>query len=140
MINIAEKLKDAPKGKSLYSAQVGDVVLQVVGKELICVTDTNGATCVYDHYGKACRNGECLLFPSRNNRDWNTFDIVSSHQYKPFDKILVRESSIHGWFATLCSHTKDGGVLAVNGRVYPEGFVLPYEGNEDKLGKVTHSR
>lgn len=51
-----------------------------------------------DEYGRPCGNtdAECCVFPSRDNRDWSTFDATPRYdisELKPFDKVLVRCSS-----------------------------------------------
>ena len=48
-----------------------------------------------DEYGRPCGNpdAECCVFPSKDNRDWNTFDATPRYdigELKPFDKVLVR--------------------------------------------------
>ena len=35
---------------------------------------------------------ECLLFPSKENRNWDTFKRKKEITFKPFDKVLVRDS------------------------------------------------
>lgn len=48
-----------------------------------------------DEYGRPFGDidAECCVFPSRNNRDWSTFDATPRFdigELKPFDKVLVR--------------------------------------------------
>ena len=79
-INIAEKLKNCPKGTKLYSSLFGKVELLSVDddcdfpitvrtdekKEKACFTKEG---CYHSCYSDA----ECLLFPSREMRDWSRF-------------------------------------------------------------------
>ena len=71
-LNIAEILKDKPKGTKLYTPIFGEVkydsVLLGDIKVLYSCTDRHFYT-----NGKFCMNGECLLFPSKEMRDWSKF-------------------------------------------------------------------
>ena len=52
-------------------------------------------------------------------------------QFKPFDKVLVRENDASLWRAGFYSHELDGK-YCVCGNYYPQ--CIPYEGNENLLG------
>lgn len=81
-MNIAKILKDALKGTKLYSPIFGELVLNDIA-EHIYVMDKNGAAWKFTSEGKLAFWGftedtagiECLLFPSKENRDWNNFKI-----------------------------------------------------------------
>lgn len=73
-INIAELLKDYPKGMRLYSPIFGYVYLDKIRPYLAVVVRTSNKQkeeFLYD--GRYGMNGECMLFPSKENRDWSTF-------------------------------------------------------------------
>ena len=74
-INIAEILKDKPKGIRLYSPIFGECAFSFVREETddICVKKHNGEETFFDSKGLYNTLGECLLFPSRNMRDWSKF-------------------------------------------------------------------
>lgn len=82
-MNITKILKDAPKGTKLYSPMYGDVKLELVanwGVRQIRVSfkDNNNETCMADFTscGRMFPNvGECLLYPSKENRDWSKFKV-----------------------------------------------------------------
>jgi hypothetical protein len=76
MINIAKILKDCPKGMQLYSPICGECKLVGVVNNLIKVEDKDEYIRNFLSDGKQNVNGECLLFPSKDNRDWNTFNKV----------------------------------------------------------------
>lgn len=77
-MNVAEILKDAPKGTKLYSPVFGEVELdKVIGNRIIQVIPT---TAQIDNYqfntdGTYFYGGEIMLFPSKENRDWAKFEI-----------------------------------------------------------------
>lgn len=78
-INIAEILRDCPKGTKLYSPLFGDVTLKRVDSvsfnfPITVESKKNNyaafsKTGLYYNYG----NAECLLFPSSEMRDWSKF-------------------------------------------------------------------
>lgn len=83
-MNIAEILKNAPKGTKLYSPIFGDATLLSVDKKSINVMARELSCWVFSPEGKLSssrppENGECLLFPSKENRDWTTFKVESQY-------------------------------------------------------------
>ena len=87
-INIAEILKDKPKGIRLYSPIFGDCIFCYVREDTndICVKQRNGEKSFFN--SKLLYNilGECLLFPSKEMRDWRKFawkkgDVLVSNDY-----------------------------------------------------------
>lgn len=111
-LNLMEILKDCPKRKKLYSSLFGDVYfLRINLGGLICVEIATGDVRYFYPDGKyysKYRESECLLFPSRENRDWATFnkptEKFSPNDLKPFDRILCRNSEEEEWFCSLFSH------------------------------------
>lgn len=110
-LNLCEILKDCPKGTKLYSPVFGYGELQNVrdygtdglGRCIISVLDEGGLLQSFDRKGRMTHNpnAECCLFPSKDNRDWNTFkpkkERFDPKTLKPFDKVLVREDSTSYW-------------------------------------------
>ena len=76
-INIAELLKDCPKGMKLYSPIFGDVYLEKIRPHLSIVVATDKEQgdfkeeFLYD--GRYGMNGECMLFPSKSKTTWEGF-------------------------------------------------------------------
>ena len=74
-INIAELLKDCPKGMELYSPIFGEVYLYKIRPHLAIVVTTNKEQddfkeeFLYD--GRYGINGECMLFPSKSKTTWD---------------------------------------------------------------------
>lgn len=66
-INIAEILKDKPKGIRLYSPIFGECAFSFVREETddICVKKHNGEKVFFNSKGLYNILGECLLFPSQ---------------------------------------------------------------------------
>lgn len=83
-MNIAEILKDAPKGTKLYSPLYGEVILDYVDFDVIFkpikLLTPQGEYLHLTASGRYTDNqeyvdAECVLFPSKENRDWTTFKI-----------------------------------------------------------------
>jgi hypothetical protein len=94
-MNIAEILKNAPKGTKLYSPIFGNCELfHVYGPDVVnggCIQVKQGETTYsFGLNGSFKLNGECLLFPSKEQRDWSQFRIL--RVFKPFDKVVVRDT------------------------------------------------
>lgn len=84
-INIAEILKNCPKGTKLYSPFLGDVYVErIIGSRVIVNTmDKNKTSYEFDQFGVffLASNGECMLFPSKEQRNWSRFDSQVSVSY-----------------------------------------------------------
>ena len=126
-LNLVEILKDCPKGTKLYSTVFGEVELDsidVVSSHPICVVFPSGDDS-FTKDGKmfdGC-DGECVLFPSREQRDWSKFKInkpkFDPKTFQPFDKVLVKigDKSYNVWFPDFISlppNDVDKTVLCMN--------------------------
>lgn len=94
-INIAEILENKSLGTKLYSLTYGDCFYQeYTGDFGIEYQSQNGVQFNIDEYGKYCIDGECIIFPSKDMRDWSKFawkrgDVLVSNNGKVkviFDK------------------------------------------------------
>lgn len=81
-MNIAEILKHCPKGTKLYSTVHGEVTLHKVYDECtlpypiyIDTIDTMGHESLTKEGHLYENKGECVLFPSKNQKNWNNFRI-----------------------------------------------------------------
>lgn len=73
-MNIAEILKYCPKGTKLYSIIFGEVKLdEVCHNSMIKVIIKNNNSRWFYEDGSFSEYGECVLFPSKDQRDWNKF-------------------------------------------------------------------
>ena len=82
MTNLVNILKHCPEGTKLYSPIYGEVVLDSVqSKSIYTLAKTNnGATLVveFTRLGRLYSefsDSECVLFPSKDQRDWSKFKI-----------------------------------------------------------------
>lgn len=149
-INLIEILKDIPEGTKLWSPLCGECFFanintnSVFSITVICYKDYNNRTFTFTKEGYYCIDGvECLLFPSKNNRDWSTFKAPWKHKhFTPAQKVLVKthdsESARTIWTLSLysCCVSEDNRChYTVAGMWYNDSEIIPYEGNENKLGK-----
>ena len=97
-LNLAQILKDCPKGTKFYSSCLGTDVF------FIEIDNTNCIKCEYTsqidflnsiiHFKKDASlypGGECMLFPSKDQRDWSKW-------HRPFvDGDVVYVKSAYDW-------------------------------------------
>lgn len=79
-INITTILKDKPKGTKLYSTVHGKCTFKSITDEIFKInfcTSKFGLTqtgeCVLIKFGNMFDGGECVVFPSKEMRDWSKF-------------------------------------------------------------------
>lgn len=83
MINLVSILKHCPEGTKLYSPMFGEVTFKGISssKNILCTaTKYNGEITIvaFTRPGRGyCDfpNAECVLFPSKDQRDWSKFQI-----------------------------------------------------------------
>ena len=78
-LNLLEILKDAPKGTKLYCTIWGYVeLIEVLSYSVIC-KDNSGIDWKFRNNGHLLasntEDGECVLFPSKEQRDWSKFKL-----------------------------------------------------------------
>lgn len=120
-IDLTKILKDCPVGTKLYSPICGEVYFIKIDSDCKYSIITNSKYSYMITFTKEGHQydsvyGECLLFPSKDQRDWSKFkafwykkDRFNPKTLKPFDKVLARDLGAHTWRCTLYSHTKEDG-------------------------------
>lgn len=142
-MNIAEILKNCPNGTKLYSPIFGEVKLVGVDKKYITCRTSDGFEDSFQYDGKYMakyHDAECMLFPSRDQRDWSKFGVTDQVtdqkqeiELKPFDKVLVRDRDDRKWGCDFFCHLGDKeGVFVCISSWWRQ--CIPYEGNEHLLG------
>lgn len=135
-MNIAEILKKCPKGTKLYSSTWANVeLLEVTREKYIIIKLCNDKRIKLFSNGAYSVDGDCILFPSRNQRDWSKFGV---YQFKPFDKVLVRNYNDNKWNCELFGFKdEDDYYVCVSARWEQ---CIPYEGNEHLLGTTNNPK
>lgn len=146
-INIAKILKNVPKGTKLWSPICGECKLLYITSGVYPIgvsteeNDSRTFTFMSNGWYADYPNAECLLFPSKENRDWSTFKAPWKHKsFKPFQKVLIPGiiDNVYYWSANLYSYYNKKyrvHVLIDSETINNDDYILPYEGNEDKLGE-----
>lgn len=88
-INISEILKDKPVGLKFYSNTFGYISFNGVHKDKVYFfsEDTNAHSVKPN--GKMCDGGECIIFPSKEMRDWEKFSC------KKGDVLVSKDREVH---------------------------------------------
>ena len=150
-IDLTKILKNCPKGTKLYSTIFGEVEFIecddlyqiVVAKENKYYYFTSQGAFYFERI--KYHVGECVLFPSKDQRDWSKFtapwykkDRFDPKTLKPFDKVLVKQEDLDDfvWSTALFSHliTIHDDVINIDYLVAEttkctSSFCIPY--NED---------
>ena len=100
-IDLTKILKDCPKGTKFYSPLCGEVDFKEIRshEKYSIVSKKDKCEIVFTEKGfyYADEDGECLLFPSKEQRDWSKFtapwykkERFDPKTFKPFDKVLCK--------------------------------------------------
>ena len=114
-IDLTKILKDCPKGTKLYTPIWGEVTFRKILNGMIyafSIETCNGNICLTK---EGCYvntdDAECIIFPSRDQRDWSKFtapwykkERFDPETLKPFDKVLMRDFSWETWNCQFFSH------------------------------------
>lgn len=114
-LNLVEILKGCPSGTKLYSTILGEVEFDHIENGSIYPIIIKHKRYGIDRVsidGKMLVNyGECILFPSKEQRDWSKFkqnkERFDPKTLKPFDKVLVRDNCESEWQCDIFSHITD---------------------------------
>ena len=137
-MNIAEILKRLPSGTKIYSSLHGSEIELVKVEEgsikPIYVRGHSTSQALYSFYpdGSYLRGGECMLFPSKDEREWQYISLG----LKPFDRVLAKETKDDYWeIEIFSSYTgdKEKPYMCLMGTYE---YCIPFEGNEKYLGKT----
>ena len=117
-IDLTKILKDCPRGTKLYSTIFGEVEFEFehihCGSHLILCKAKTGRTFDVNSDGKMFSDyeGECTLFPSKDQRDWSKFtapwykkDKFDPKTLKPFDRVLILDT-YDVWQIEIFSHIR----------------------------------
>lgn len=140
-LNLVEILKDCPEGTKLYSPVFGEVEFESVNDiigPIVVTTNTGNAECftadgkMYNYY-----NGECLLFPSKEQRDWSKFNPkkpkFDPKTFQPYDKVLAKFIEEDDWRCTFFSHIRRNAVYKYAATDCVYRYCIPYNNDTKHL-------
>ena len=134
-LDLTKILEGCPNGTKLYSTVLGDVIFMWVNSEdklypIVlkahneCTRESCIAYSTTDGRYRYDYNGECTLFPSKDQRDWSKFERFwdkpkterfDPKTFQPFDKVLGRDTNDNCWIALFFGHIGKGSHRAVCG-------------------------
>ena len=118
-LDLTKILKNCPKGTKFYSPVWGEVSFYKIHEEelyIIEISTINGYKYLTkEGYYINVADAECILFPSKDQRDWSKFTApwIKKERFdpktlKPFDRVLVRNSKIEKWRCEHFSYFNEG--------------------------------
>lgn len=145
-IDLTEILKDCPRGTKFYSPVWGEVSFYKI-REREVYTIEIGTMSGYklltkEGYYINADDAECILFPSKEQRDWSKFNApwikkerFDPNTLKPFDRVLVRNSKTEKWKCAHFSYFKENNKYPYMTSSISYEFCVPYnDGTEHLVG------
>ena len=133
-IDLTEILEGCPKGTEFYSPLFVKVVFSNIDLNSTYPIKTDKGGFTSDGRYLSDFNGECMLFPTKDQRDWSKFerfwDKPKVEKFDPetlerFDKVLARGHNGQNWTATFFSHIDNSFNMVVCGAQYWK-HCIPY--------------
>ena len=132
-IDLIKILKDCPKGFQLYSPIFGIVYLKSVTPYYVYITTIREVEVIIAKNGRyfsEYEDSECILFPSKDQRDWSKFtapwykkERFDHKTLKPFDKVLVRDNINNPWVCDHFSYINHANICITTDRCK---YCIPY--------------
>ena len=147
-IDLTKILKNCPKGWKFYSSAFGEVEFDSMSEyniNPICIRVNANFYPLLNKYGKYHieNKGECILFPSKDQRDWSKFtapwykkEKFDPKTLKPFDKVLAYYDNQFFWCCELFSFIEpDMKCIKCCGGYYK--YCIPYNDDTKHLVGTT---
>lgn len=145
-IDLTNILKDCPKGTKFYSSIYGDLLysrmyLGSSGPKITFIKPDSISSVDYCQDGKRYSSqGECTLFPSKDQRDWSKFaaswykkEKFDPKTLQPYDKVLVRDGEAYMWKPTLLSYINNAIIYPYVCTNSSYRYCIPYNDNTKYL-------
>ena len=140
-LDLTKILKYCPKGWKFYTSVWGEVEFIEYNREsgdfIFDPIDMGNMDNVHINTdGTFCCFGECIIFPSKEQRDWSKFNAPWYKKEKfdpktlnPFDRVLVRNCRAYKWKCEHFSYFKEGDDYPCMCSSNSYAFCVPY--NDD---------
>ena len=154
-IDLTKILKDCRKGWKLYSSVYGELIynhmyvsssaskIYFTHPNRRSILDGTAITIEYSWDGRLSHGeGECTLFPSKDQRDWSKLSAPWQKKEKfdpktlqPYDEVLVRDSRSDKWRCQLFLHIRrsNGTIFAYCTNDDPYRQCIPYNNDTKHL-------
>ena len=125
MVNIIEIVNKLPIGTKLYSTICGECTIKKIYEGLgFDVISKDGTTYNFSYDGRFDLNGECCIFPSKENRDWSSVNIKVEVPFKPkIGDIVANDIDVIFIYCGNFSKFND----KTNFAIYPNGIDTYYD-------------
>ena len=142
-IDLTKILENCPVGWEFWSDNYGKVQFKCISKGYIFVKRSDGYLASYTKEGWFSKNfpASCLLWPSKDCRDWSKFtapcykkEKFNPKTLKPFDKVLVQCNNSESWKVQLFSHIIEGDKICPYVCIsYNYKYCIPYNNDTKHL-------
>lgn len=125
-IDLTKILKDCPKGWKFWSPIFGEIEFCSIAENAHypIILSCKKGTIWFSKEGLfdiENEGAECVLFPSKDQRDWSKFiapwykkEKFDPKTLKPFDRVLVRDRDVEHWICGLFSHIVNDEYLCIS--------------------------
>ena len=151
-LDLIKILKGCPEGTKFYSTIYGDVCFIRISYsssypiELLGCTNTfKRSIDVYttkEGLDKHNFNGECILFPSKDQRDWSKFERFwdkpkvekfDPKTLQPYDRVLVRDATSRRWKIDFYGYNINPYVGLIDCASGSKPYCIPYNDDTKNL-------
>ena len=145
-IDLTKILENCQVGWEFWSDNYGKVRFKCINKSYdrpIFVKRTDGCNAYYTKEGWCSKDfsASCLLWPSKDCRDWSKFtdpwykkEKFNPKTLKPFDKVLVKCNNSESWKVQLFSHIiEDDKICPYVCISYNYKYCIPYNNDTKHL-------
>ena len=145
-IDLTKILENCPVGWEFWSDNYGKVRFKCINKSYdrpIFVKRTDGGNAYYTKEGWCSKDfsASCILWPSKDCRDWSKFTApwykkqkFNPKTLKPFDKVLVKCNNSESWKVQLFSHIiEDDKICPYVCISYNYKYCIPYNNDTKHL-------
>ena len=147
-IDLTKILKDCPKGTMFYTSVWGEVSFDKIHKRevyTIGIDTLSGYTYLTKEGCYINADGaECILFPSKDQRDWSKFtapwyknERFDHNTLKPLDRVLVRNNENNKWKCTFFSHMTGDKNFPYDTVGFIYSYCIPYNDDTKHLVGTT---
>ena len=144
-IDLTKILEGCPKGTELYSTIYGEVGFEGINnndtlypielKTHKFTTQSASVYCTKDGRLNCAYDGECTLFPAKDQRDWSKFERFwdkprvekfDPKTLEPYDRVLVRDSTSRCWKIDFYGYNTNPYVGLINCASGSKPYCVPY--------------
>lgn len=144
-INLCKILKNCPKGWEFYSSIYGWIYFEGLNtgdNYPVIISYKNGKLESFGADGRLFLDyaGECVLFPSKDQRDWSKFTApwYKKEKFDPktlklHDKVLVRDEFTYSWASAYFYHIEEDSDYPYMTTRSAYRYCIPYNNNTKHL-------